>query len=174
MMRSPYRYGLVLSLLLGGTGIGVAQTPATCTTIIAPAGALAAWTTPVERAAVGDASHLANSEIAVSQALHLALLPQGAVKFPMTPGKPGMEGGHAGLLSLTITTPGTYRVALGTGAWIDLVDHAQPVASIAHTRGPACSGIRKMVDFTLHPGNYTLQISANAESQTTVLVTQVP
>ncbi len=172
-MRSAYRHGLALVLALCAPTMAVAQ-PAPCPATVAPSGALAAWTAPVDRAAAGGAAHLASAGIAVGQALHLALVPQGAVSFALQPGKAGAAGSYAGLLKLTISEPGTYRVALGTGAWIDLVDHGQAVASGAHGHGPACSGIHKMVDFPLHAGGYIVQISANAEPQTTVLVVRAP
>ncbi len=151
-----------------------AQTPASCTAVAAPGGAFAAWAAPVDGAAVGHTSQLAPSDITIGQALHLALLPQGEVAFALQPGKPGAVGSYAGLLKLTISEPGTYRIALGTGAWIDVVDNARFVASAAHVHGPACSGIRKIVDFPLHTGAYTVQISSNAEPQTTVLVVRAP
>jgi hypothetical protein len=135
---------------------------------------LAAWTTPVARAAAGDAAHLGDAGIAVGQAVQLALLPQAAVTFPLQPGKTGAPGSYAGLLRLTIAEPGTYRIALGTGAWIDVVAHSVAVAAGAHGHGPACSGIHKMVDFPLPAGEYVLQISASAEAQTKVLVVRVP
>ncbi|WP_084465566.1 hypothetical protein [Sphingobium quisquiliarum] len=46
--------------------------------------------------------------------------------------------------------------------------------SVAHGHGPNCSGIRKMVDYSLHPGRYTLQIAANSEERLTLLVTPSP
>lgn len=69
---------------------------------------------------------------------------------------------------------GTYRVALDSAAWIDLVRGNQAVKSIAHGRGPDCTGIRKMVDYPLTPGSYTLQISANGQPQMTALLARLP
>ncbi len=173
-MRSAYRLGLGFVLWLGATGVSVAQTAPACPAMVAPGGALARWTTPVVGAAVGDMAHLGGAGIAVGQAVQLALLPQGAVSFPLPPGKAGAAGSYAGLLRLTIAEPGTYRVALGTGAWIDVVANGVAVAAGAHGHGPACSGIHKMVDFPLQAGAYIVQISASAEAQTKVLVVRVP
>lgn len=173
-VRRDYRHLPALLPMLCLPVAALAQTPAPCTAVAGPGAALAAWSAPVVRAAASDPAHLPGADIPVGQALQLALLPQGEVKFPLPPGKPGAAGSHAGLLGLTIAEPGTYRVALGTGAWIDLVDNARPVAATAHAHGPACSGIHKIVDFPLHPGGYVVQISANAEPQTTVLVVRVP
>jgi hypothetical protein len=47
------------------------------------------------------------------------------------------------------------------------------VISSAHGHGPDCTGIRKMVDFALTPGRYTVQISANAAPQITVMALEV-
>ena len=55
-----------------------------------------------------------------------------------------------------------------------MIKDGQPQISTAHGHGPACSTIRKMVDFSLQPGRYVLQISANAEAEISVLVTRAP
>ena len=47
------------------------------------------------------------------------------------------------------------------------------VLSTAHAPGPACTGIRKTVQFPLQPGKYVLQISANADPAIDVMVSQV-
>ncbi|HUO01769.1 MAG TPA: hypothetical protein VMU31_03245, partial [Rhizomicrobium sp.] len=90
------------------------------------------------------------------------------VSYITQPDKPGGSVAHGGLLSVTIDKPGTYQVNLSSGAWIDLVRDGKSVLSTAHAPGPACTGIRKTVQFPLQPGRYVLQISA--ESNTTMLV----
>jgi|SRR5579863_92047 len=75
---------------------------------------------------------------------------------------------------VAIVEGGNYRVALGSSAWLDLVSHGKAVTSTAHGHGPACTGIHKMVDFPLQPGEYTLQVSANGGPQTTILVVRLP
>ena len=44
------------------------------------------------------------------------------------------------------------------------------IGSVAHTEGPPCSGIRKIVDFTLAPGRYALQLSGATKAPTRVLI----
>lgn len=177
-MHGRYRLGsavLLVLCLLDLPAVTVAQPAPSCTAIVAPGGALAAWSTPIDRSAASTARQLAASQIAVGQALHLALQPQNTLKFLLQPGKPEGRGAYAGLISLTIEKAGTYRVALGTAAWIDMVDDkSQSVISIAHTHGPACSGIHKMVDFALQPGHFTLQLSASIRPQTNVLIVRLP
>lgn len=77
---------------------------------------------------------------------------------------------NGGTLALAITKPGIYRVALGDAAWIDLVRDGKLAASKAHTHGPKCSGVRKIVDFVLTPGNYTVQLSGSAADTVALLV----
>lgn len=63
-----------------------------------------------------------------------------------------------GMVPIEVDKPGRLFVALDGGAWIDLVRDGVVVASAAHGHGPACSGIRKMVEFDVTPGRYLLQI----------------
>ncbi len=63
-----------------------------------------------------------------------------------------------GMIPIDVKKPGRLVVALDTGAWIDLVQGGAQVKSVTHGHGPACSGIRKMVEFDVTPGRYLLQI----------------
>lgn len=65
-----------------------------------------------------------------------------------------------GMVPIEVKTPGRLTVALDAGAWIDLVRDGARVKSVGHGHGPACSGVRKMVDFDVTPGRYVLQISS--------------
>ena len=67
---------------------------------------------------------------------------------------------YGGLVPIEVKKPGRLVVALDAGAWIDLVRDAKFVKSATHGHGPACSGIRKMVEFDVMPGRYVLQISS--------------
>lgn len=142
-----------------------------CPAPVAPTGELAPWTGPVPLSSASDAAHLSHSAIRPGQAVTLALHPADRVAFPAPPGK---SGGNGGLAELTIAEAGTYRVALGTSAWIDLMHGGKAVASIAHGHGAPCTGIRKIVDFPLEPGRYVLAISANQDARTQVLVAKKP
>jgi hypothetical protein len=96
------------------------------------------------------------------------------VRYPLRPEKPGGSVSYGGLVQIDVREAGAYRVVLDSAAWIDLVRDEQAVKSTAHGHGPHCTGIRKMVDYPLTPGRYTLQISANGQPQMTVLVARVP
>nr|WP_179220809.1 hypothetical protein [Sphingomonas laterariae] len=45
---------------------------------------------------------------------------------------------------------------------------------IATAHGPACSGVRKMVDFRLKAGRHVLQIAGSASPAIALMVTRLP
>ncbi|HET6527029.1 homogentisate 1,2-dioxygenase [Sphingopyxis sp.] len=63
-----------------------------------------------------------------------------------------------GMIPIEVKRAGRLIVALDAGAWIDLVRDGAAVKSVTHGHGPACSGIRKMVEFDVTQGRYQLQI----------------
>ena len=133
---------------------------------------LAAWASPVARDA---AAGVPGTALVLGQAARVTLLQTPSVTFPLRPEKPGGSVSFGGVLQVVVAQRGTYRVALGSPAWIDLVSATgKAVESLAHGHGPACTGIRKMVDFVLEPGAYTLQISANGSPDSEVLVIRQP
>lgn len=63
-----------------------------------------------------------------------------------------------GMIPVAVEKPGRLVIALDAGAWIDLVRDGVVVKSVTHGHGPACSGIRKMVEYDVTQGRYLLQI----------------
>jgi len=63
-----------------------------------------------------------------------------------------------GMIPIEAKKAGRLIIALDAGAWIDLVRDGAVVKSVTHGHGPACSGIRKMVEFDVTQGRYQLQI----------------
>lgn len=134
--------------------------------------ALAGWRSPVP-ATAGDVRAKA-VVLTQGKAVTLALLPTPKVAYPLRPAKPGGSVSFGGLASFTVTQAGIWRIALGSGAWIDVVKDGKAMTSIAHGHGPDCSGIRKMVDYRLTPGRYMLQVAANGTDSLPLLVTRLP
>lgn len=99
--------------------------------------------------------------IRVGQGARATLLPEAEVNYSLAPAKPGAAGTSGGVFAFEVARAGTYRVALGAGAWIDVVRGGKALASKAHAHGPDCSPVRKMVDFALAPGRYLLQIAGS-------------
>lgn len=152
-----------------------AQSEPTCssTPVSLPA-ELAAWPDRAAVKAGSDPAALEMAKIDLGHAIDAGLAPTPEVHYALRPEKPGGSVSFGGLYALNIERSGTYRVALGSAAWIDLVRDGKAISSSAHGHGPDCSGIRKMVDFALAPGTYVLQISANASSTMPLLVARVP
>jgi len=96
------------------------------------------------------------------------------VQYVVQPEKPGGSVAYGGLLMLDVKTAGTYQVNLSSGAWIDMLKDGAAVMSGAHAPGPACSGIRKTVQFPLQPGRHVIQLSANGDPTIAVLVSRAP
>lgn len=143
-----------------------------CPAPVAPTGDFAPWAHPLPLSASGDATTPA--PLSLGTAAQVRLLPTPDVHYAMQPEKPGGSVSYGGLLILDITRAGTYRIALGSAAWLDVIGADGPQRSVAHGHGPDCTGIRKMVDFTLAPGRYTIQISANAAPALTVMALAMP
>lgn len=132
-----------------------------CTAEAPPPAGLEAWK-------VISAISLATVEI--DKTTGTMLQPSDKVRFVLAPERAPAAGTFSGVLRFTVATPGTYRIALSAGSWIDVVRDGKTVASVAHTEGPACSGIRKIVDFPLQPGTYALQLSGAKGEEMRVLI----
>ncbi|WP_425908581.1 hypothetical protein [Nitrobacter sp. TKz-YC02] len=179
-MRRKISWGLALSALgLAAVAAGPieaqeAATPPACAAPVAPTGELEPWTTPFQLKAADTETTTSQSRLPVGQAASLTLLRTPDVRYPRRPEKPGGSVSYGGLVLIYVHEAGTYRVALDSVAWIDLVRDEQAVKSTAHGHGPNCTGIRKMVDYPLTPGPYVLQISANGRPQMTMLLARLP
>lgn len=138
-----------------------------CTGSVAPTGNLAPWTNPTAAKAGREATNA--PLLSAGKAASITLQPTPDVHYALRPEKPGGSVSYGGLLTLDVAQAGTYRIALSTAAWIDVVGKEGALRSIAHGHGPDCTGIRKMVDYVAPAGRYTVQISANGAPQITVL-----
>ena len=73
-------------------------------------------------------------------------------------------------LLLVIVEAGTYGVAIDQNAWVDVARDGAALTSNGHGHGPACSTIRRIVDFQLLPGRYTLTLSRTQAPTVRLLV----
>ena len=105
----------------------------------------------------------------------LALTPQDQVQFPVPPGKKMLaDGAYAGFARLHVPAAGTYRIALDQAFWVDVVDGVEPVRSADFTGQPGCRAPHKIVQYQLHGGDYTLQLSGAVSAHVLITLTQVP
>ncbi len=145
-----------------------------CTSVAAPPPALSGWTGKQDITAAAKEDALSSAALTVGRGANVTLHPTREVTYINQPDKPGGSVAHGGLLAVNIAGAGTYQINLSSGAWIDLVRDGKNVLSTAHAPGPACTGIRKTVQFPLEPGHYVLQISANADPTIAVMVSRAP
>jgi hypothetical protein len=150
----------MISSLLAALLLQAAPVTASCTAIAPPPTGLEAWS-----------AHPAATTIAIGSPATLTLSPAAGYSFALKPDRPPTPDSFALDATFSVTTAGTYRVALNGGAWIDMIHEGKVIASTAHTEGPACSGIRKIVDFPLTPGTYTVQLTGAKSAALTILVT---
>ncbi|HEX7915054.1 hypothetical protein [Rudaea sp.] len=166
-----YRSIIMIVLIAASAGAPAAEEMSTtkpaCITNVAPSGELAPWVNPVPAKAGSEAANA--PLLSVGKATSVTLLPTPDVHYALRPEKPGGSVSYGGLLALDVAQAGTYRIALNSAAWIDIVGKDGALRSVAHGHGPDCTGIRKMVDYVVPAGRYTLQISANGAAQITVL-----
>ncbi len=83
---------------------------------------------------------------------------------------PSTRPGKSAIAYFAIPRTGIYRVGLGSGAWVDVVSQGKALTSSAHGHGPACTGIRKIVDFNLTKGLYALQLAGIAGGSVKVMI----
>ena len=159
----------MLIWLLTLATVGQAQPAPTCPA--APPAELAGWGEARPAAASADAE--AATTLRVGGGFRAALRPTARVAYPVEPAKPG-PGAHGGLFAFDVTRPGRHRVALSSPGWIEVVRDGRAVPSASHAHGPACSGIRKVVDFDLALGRHLLQIAGAPAASVNLMVARLP
>lgn len=177
LMLTPPGGALAQEMIDGGkTAPAIVSSPIACpTTPAALPGELSGWNQRASLAAAQDAGSAAR--LTPGMGVDGTLRPTPEVRYALRPEKPGGSVSFGGIYAFTVSKAGRYRVALGSAAWIDVInasETAKGLTSIAHGHGPDCSGIRKMVDFALEPGDYLLQILATADAKLPLLVARLP
>lgn len=166
--------GVFSLALLCSTGTALAE-PASCTpgTTSLPAG-YEGWSNPTPLAAATDKAGLSTSHLTLNHAsaVHLAHTPD--VHFLQRPAEPGGSVSYGGMIAFEAPKSGTYRIMLPNKTWIDVLGQAGLAVSTNHQHGPDCSGIRKMVDFQLPAGQYTLQLAGSGLEDMPVMVSALP
>jgi hypothetical protein len=132
-----------------------------CTTAVAPPAGIEGW---------NESAATTMGPIAIGRRTGLMLRPVAKVAFAPAPGRAPKPDTFGGVYSINVATAGTYRIALDAGAWIDLVGNGKAVEPVAHAEGQPCSGIRKIVDFTLVAGRYAIQLSGAREAPMRILI----
>ena len=134
---------------------------------------LDAWKSLSYVDAAQSPKELSNASLTINKASFVGLHNTPKVTYVTRPMNEGGTVSYGGIFQIEIKENGVYRVALGNASWIDLIKDKKAAQSVAHKGGPENSGIRKMVDYTLETGIYTLQLSAGGDSSTAILITKI-
>ncbi|WP_298091581.1 homogentisate 1,2-dioxygenase [uncultured Sphingomonas sp.] len=165
----------MLAMLAHAAALAAAQAaaPAPCPTSPAPLPAmLSGWRQSAPVAAAQNTRGVSRAMLPIGTSVRAALHPFAELAFTVPPPpKASSPAAQGGLFAFSITRPGRYRVALDAPAWVDVVAAGRAATAVAHGHGPACSGIRKMVDFDLRAGRYLLQVAGHEGSSLTLMVT---
>lgn len=136
--------------------------PAACppTPALLPA-EYAGWNAAAPVAAAAEPAAVADAMLTVGQGVRATLPPAGALKLPVAPKRPLSATAHGGLFAFEAASAGRYRLALDAGVWVEVVANGAALPSVAHGYGPACTRIRKVVEWDLKPGRYLLQVTGD-------------
>ncbi|MBO9670461.1 MAG: homogentisate 1,2-dioxygenase [Sphingobium sp.] len=135
---------------------------------------MAAWSNRAKLTAAVDPAGLGAARIAPGKAIDARLSSGTKVHFGDGPSRAKDVGDNAGMFAFSVDQPGTYRVALGSGGWVDVLEGGKAVESSAHGHGLECSGIVKMVDFPLKAGEHVLQVEGSKEATVGILIARLP
>jgi len=156
--------GLAVLLLAGASALAQSPRPNTvakdsCAAAAPPPPEMAAWSKPRPLAAALNEADAAKAPLQPGVAVTAKFAPVAEVKYRVPLEKADGPAVFGGLYTLKIAEAATYRIASSAGPWMDVFVRTTPVTSSAHGHGPPCTGIGKMVDFPLQPGDYLVQFS---------------
>ena len=89
--------------------------------------------------------------------------------------KPKGDEAYAGLVTLTVKSPGVYRISLDQPVWVDVVANGTVLPAKDHQGSRGCSAPHKIVEFLLPAGGpVTLQFSGGSATTAKLAVTRSP
>jgi hypothetical protein len=150
--------------------------PETCTGVAPPPAGMEAWSSPAPPLpAAASEADLAQASIKPGQAVAARFAPVADVKYRVPPEKADGPATYGGLYRLTVAEAGTYRVASSAAPWMDLFapGSTTPTRAGHFGHGPACTGLGKMVEFALQPGDYLLQFSESLTQTPEIMVVKL-
>ena len=108
----------------------------------------------------------------LAAAMMVTLVPFADAKLPAVPERaPKSPDSYAGFVRASVPKPGTYRITLSEGAWIDVIQDGVALKATAHSGATGCDGVRKSVKFELAPGPMIIELSATTAHAVALVVT---
>jgi hypothetical protein len=149
--------------------------PENCSGKLPPPAGMEAWSAPKPLPAAHSEADLGKAAILPGQAVTAGFAPVAQVKYRVPPEKADGPATFGGLYRLTVAEPGTYRVASSAAPWMDVFapGSSTPTKTARFGHGPACTGLGKMVEFSLQPGQYLLQFSESLTPDPELLVVKL-
>lgn len=142
-----------------------------CTAMdVALPGGMADWNGGAAITTAPSPEYAAHVPLALGKGYAALLAKKGEVTFSVEPEKPGGSVSYSGLFSFTIPEAGNYAVALGTAAWIDVLEDGKALEPASFGHGPECTTMRKKVVFALKPGLHVLQVAGNGAETLKLMV----
>ena len=134
------------------------------------------WSVDRERELLASPSHMTSGgELSqpLATAVMVALLPIAEAKLPFTPSPaPKSSDTYAGFIRVsTIPKPGTYRITVSHGAWIDAVQDGRELKAVAFSSVAGCNGIAKSVKFEMAAAPLLIELSGTTASAVAIVVT---
>jgi hypothetical protein len=134
------------------------------------------WPLDHEKALLASPSQVASgSEMQqpLAAAVTVALAPFADAKLPMAPSRaPKSPDSYAGFVRVSaLAKPGTYRITLSQGAWVDVIQDGRDVKSSAFSGATGCDGLRKSVKFELTAAPFTIEVSGTTAHSIGLVVT---
>lgn len=109
----------------------------------------------------------------IEVAVMVTLVPFADAHLPMAPERnPKSPDTYAGFVRVSgLPKPGTYRITLSQGAWIDVIQDGHEMKSITSSSAAGCEGVRKSVKFELASGPFIIQLSGTTAHTIAAVVT---
>ena len=171
-MRYKFRW-IALTLCVGA---GLHAAPETSQPVCSAPAPLppsyAGWADTDTVIAATEIGGLAKAAMAAGRGTELGLHPDGQVTYITLPKGGGEAASFGGLAEIEITRPGIYHVGLGDFVWVDLVRGGKATDPLRFGHGPECTPIKKVVDFDLSAGTYTIELSGSKLSTTRLIIVE--
>lgn len=134
----------------------------------------AGWTDRLALTAAAADGAAGAAVLRLGQSAAARLKPAAEVTYPVALKRAAAEPAYGGLFELNIPTAGTYRLSLSEPAWVEVAEAGVLVVSSAHAHGPACSTLRKMVDFPLKAGRHVVEIAGSPNPEMVLMAAPAP
>jgi hypothetical protein len=123
---------------------------------------------------VSRGADLADITMTLGKGYAASLARTNSIVMTVAPEKPGGSVSWSGLFAFNAPEAGKYSVALGSAAWVDVVEDGKALEPLSFGHGPECTTIRKIVVYALKAGPHQLQVAGSGADTLKLLVAKQP